>query len=128
MRKRVKKKCREREILSRLDWIINYTCGEVTGSCKRLQGLVADMRSSLSVFPVAVKDWVTDPPIHQGEYIVWFVRGTGSVRTRKYLLMGGKWTDSAGKELDMNRLKPSMWMAVPVIDPAVLEVYARREK
>lgn len=128
MKRRAKKKIREREILRQLDRMINRTCGEVTGSCKRLQGLVADMRSSLSVFPLAVKDWATDPPIHQGEYIVWFVRRGKPVQTRKYLYVDKGWLDSRGGRVDMNRLRPAMWMMVPVIDPGVIEVYARREE
>ena len=126
MRKRVKKKCRDREILQNLNWIINYTCGEVTGSCKRLQGLLSEMNSKLSRFPMVVKDWATEPPVHNGEYIIWFVRKGQDPHSRKYTYAAGKWHDSQGNEIDIRQYKPSMWLLLPTFSPDVLEVYRRR--
>lgn len=129
MRARVRKKLDERKTLQYLDELLSRTCGDVSTSCSRLRGLLAELNGSLSVFPLAVKDWITNPPIHQGEYILWFVRKDKPLRTRKYLFMGmGDWYDSKGNKVDMAKLKPAMWMMVPVISPAVLEVYKRREE
>lgn len=126
MRKRLKKKLDERKTLEQLNWIINYTCGQVTGSIDRLKGLLSEQSSILSQFPGRVKDFATDPPIHAGEYIVWFIRAGQDPQSRKYTFVGGKWFDRKGDEMDIRQYKPSMYMMLPVFSPIVIEMYRRR--
>ena len=128
MRKRQRKKldklCAETR---RLTDALTHFCGDMQTSMLRLRGLLADLTGSLSRFPQGVKDWYSCPPIHSGEYIVWFCRKEKKVQTRKYLLHQGKWLDSQNREVDMHKLRPAMWMMVPVLDPKVIEMYERRE-
>ena len=128
MRKRlIKKLDKQCADVQRLTDVLTRFCGEAQTSMKRLQGLLSEMNGSLSRFPQGVKDWYTNPPLHQGEYIVWFCRKGRKVQTRKYLHYQGRWLDSRNCEVDMHKLKPAMWMMVPVIDPGIIEMYERRD-
>lgn len=128
MKKRLRKKLdKQCAAIQRLSEMMTRFCGDMQTSTKRLQGLMAEMNGSLSRFPTVVKDWYTNPPIHSGEYIVWFCRKGHKVQTRKYMFFQGKWLDSRNCEVDMHKLRPAMWMMVPVINPGILEMYERRE-
>ena len=93
-----------------------------------LESVLNSIRSYLTRFPMKVEDWATNPPLHSGEYILWFVREGKDPQSRKYTFAAGKWYDSQGNEIDVRQYKPSMWMLLPIFDPGVLEVYRRRSQ
>lgn len=91
-----------------------------------LLSVLRDIQSYLTRFPMKVEDWETNPPIHSGEYILWFVREGKEPQSRKYTFAGGKWHDVKGNEIDVKQYRPSMWMLLPTFDSGVLEVYRRQ--
>lgn len=99
---------------------------ELQNSMIRVRYLLNDQNSILSRFPNIVKDWATDPVIHNGEYVIWFVSGKREFQTRKYTYVSGKWYTDARKEVDMRKLRPVMYQPVPVISDEVKEIYRRR--
>lgn len=129
MKKRLRKKLdKQCAAIQRLSEAMTRFCGDMQTSTKRLQGLMAEMNGSLSRFPNVVKDWATCPPIHQGEYVIWFVRKDWELESRKYTFAGGKWYGNQGEEIDIRKYKPSMWMLLPTFDPGVIEIYKRRQE
>lgn len=99
---------------------------ELQNNMIRVRYLLNDQNSILSRFPNIVKDWATDPVIHNGEYVIWFVSGEREFQTRKYTYVSGKWYTDARKEVDMRKLRPVMYQPVPVISDEVKEIYRRR--
>ena len=95
--------------------------------CQALQTMVRDIQSYLTRFPMKVEDWATNPPLHNGEYIIWFVKKDQETESRKYTFAGGKWYGNQGEEIDIRKYKPSMWMLLPTFDPGVIEIYKRRQ-
>ena len=93
-----------------------------------LQTMIREIQSYLTRFPMKVEDWATNPPLHNGEYIIWFVKKDQETESRKYTFAGGKWYSSQGAEIDIRRYKPSMWMLLPTFDPGVIEIYKRRQE
>jgi len=91
-----------------------------------LQSVLNSVRSYLTRFPMKVEDWETNPPVHSGEYILWFVREGKEPQSRKYTFARGKWHDAKGNEIDVKQYRPSMWMLLPTFDSGVLEVYRRQ--
>jgi len=96
--------------------------------CQALQSAINGIQSYLTRFPMKVEDWATNPPIHSGEYILWFIREGKEPQSRKYILAKGKWHDAKGNEIDVKQYKPSMWMLLPTFDPGVIDMYRRRDK
>ena len=94
--------------------------------CQTLQTMIRSMESYLSRFPMKVEDWATCPPLHNGEYVIWFVRKDWELESRKYTYAGGKWYGAQGEEIDIRKYHPSMWMLLPTFDPSVIEIYKRR--
>ena len=95
--------------------------------CETLRTMIRSMESYLSRFPMKVEDWATNPPLHNGEYVIWFVRKDWELESRKYTFAGGKWYGAQGEEIDIQKYHPSMWMLLPTFDPAVIEIYKRRQ-
>jgi len=95
--------------------------------CQTLQTMIRSMESYLSRFPMKVEDWATCPPLHNGEYVIWFVRKDWELESRKYTYAGGKWYGAQGEEIDIQKYHPSMWMLLPTFDPGVIEIYKRRQ-
>ncbi len=98
----------------------------VQNNMTRLKFLISDQNSQLSRFPNVVKDFATDPPIHNGEYIVWFMTKDGNFQTRKYTFVGGKWYTGEQKEVSIRKHNPAMYQMVPTIADEVKEIYRRR--
>ena len=95
--------------------------------CQTLQTMIRSTESYLSRFPMKVEDWATCPPLHNGEYVIWFVRKDWELESRKYTYAGGKWYGAQGEEIDIQKYHPSMWMLLPTFDPGVIEIYKRRQ-
>ena len=93
-----------------------------------LQTMIREIQSYLTRFPMKVEDWATNPPLHNGEYIIWFVKKDQETESRKYTFAGGKWYGNQGEEIDIRKYKPSMWMLLPTFDPGVIEIYKRRQE
>lgn len=93
-----------------------------------LQTMIREIQSYLTRFPMKVEDWATSPPLHNGEYIIWFVKKDQETESRKYTFAGGKWYGNQGEEIDIRKYKPSMWMLLPTFDPGVIEIYKRRQE
>ena len=92
-----------------------------------IQTMIRGLDSNLSRFPMKVEDWATYPPLHNGEYVIWFVRKDWELESRKYTYAGGKWYGNQGEEIDIQKYHPSMWMLLPTFDPGVIEIYKRRQ-
>lgn len=91
------------------------------------QTMIRGLDSNLSRFPMKVEDWLTHPPLHNGEYVIWFVRKDWELESRKYTYAGNKWYGAQGEEIDIQKYHPSMWMLLPTFDPSVIEIYKRRQ-
>ena len=129
MRKRLRKKINKMVgdtelITARLE----QAYSAVMTICQALTSAIRDIQSYLTRFPLKVEDWATNPPIHNGEYILWFVREGKEPQSRKYTYAAGKWHDVKGNEIDVRQYKPAMWMLLPTFDPGVLEIYRRRSQ
>ena len=128
MRKRQRKKLEKmigntEKMLESLEYLYEGTMRV----CQALQTMVRDLQSYLTRFPMKVEDWATNPPLHNGEYIIWFVKKDQGTESRKYTFAGGKWYSSQGAEIDIRKYNPSMWMLLPTFDPGVIEIYKRRQ-
>ena len=128
MRKRVRKKLEKmigntEKVTERLETVYE----SVVKVSQALQSMIGSIQSYLTRFPMKVEDWATNPPYHNGEYIVWFVKKGQEPESRKYTFTGGRWYTSQYTEIDIQKYKPSMWMLLPTFDPGVLEIYRRRQ-
>ena len=92
-----------------------------------IQTMIRGLDSNLSRFPMKVEDWATNPPLHNGEYVIWFVRKDWELESRKYTYAGNKWYGAQGEEIDIRKYHPSMWMLLPTFDPSVIQIYRRRQ-
>ena len=92
-----------------------------------IQTMIRGLDSNLSRFPMKVEDWATNPPLHNGEYVIWFVRKDWELESRKYTYAGNKWYGAQGEEIDIRKYHPSMWMLLPTFDPSVIQIYKRRQ-
>ena len=129
MRKKGKRKLRE---AVRLSHFLNDLSEEISDSANQLQTnmirlnwLVKDNTSLVSRFPQKVEDFATCPPIHDGEYLVYFVRKT-RVHLRLYRLVCGDWFDGNNKEVDIRALKPSAYLYAPRLTDDAIDLYRRR--
>lgn len=131
MRKRTKRKLQQTVKLSHflndLSEDISNSANQLQTNMIRLNWLVKENTSIVSRFPQKVEDFITHPPIHNGTYLVYFVRETG-VHLRMYRFVGGKWFDGKGREIDILRLKPSCYLYAPVLTPEAIEFYRGRLK
>lgn len=128
MRKRVRKKLEKligntEKVTERLEAVYE----SVVKITQALQSMIGSIQSYLTRFPMKVEDWATNPPLHNGEYIIWFVKKDQETESRKYTFAGGKWYGNQGEEIDIRKYKPSMWMLLPTFDPGVIEIYKRRQ-
>ena len=100
-------------------------CRELQNNMTRIAWLLKENTSLISRFPVKVEDFMTRPPIHNGQYVIWFVRKDKTV-IRFYTLKGEKWYDSQGNEVNVRSLYPSCYLQVPTLEDAVEDLYRRR--
>lgn len=129
MRKRLRKKI-DKEIgaIELIAGRLEQAHAAVLSISQALESVLNGIRSYLTRFPMKVEDWATNPPIHSGEYILWFIREGKEPQSRKYTLAKGKWHDAKGNEIDVKQYKPSMWMLLPTFDPGVIDMYRRNGK
>ena len=92
----------------------------------RITWLLKENTSLISRFPTKVEDWLTNPPIHSGQYIIYFIRKAKTI-VRMYTLAGGVWKDSQGNEVDIKALRPSLYFTVPMLADGIEDMYRRRE-
>lgn len=105
---------------------INNVIISLNNSLIRITNLLHDQHLTLTKFPLTVRDFATDPPIHAGEYIIWFIRMGVPLQSRKYVFNGSKWFDQKGDQMDIRQYKPAMWMLLPTFSEDLLEIYRRR--
>lgn len=126
-RRQRKKVMRAQELERKMDEMVSTvegSCSELQNSMIRLNYLVKEHSGLISRFPAKVEDWKTNPPIHTGRYIVYFVRKDG-VKVRLYNLVGGKWYDGMTNELNITALNPACYLMVPVLTEDAIEIYRR---
>ena len=126
LKKRMAKKQSEAYKLQLLEMSINNAIIGINNNLIRVMSLLGDQTRTLSKFPMTVRDFATDPPIHAGEYIVWFIRRGAPLQSRKYVYDGSKWFDQKGDQMDIRQYKPAMWMLLPTFSEDLLEIYRRR--
>lgn len=126
LKKRMAKRQAEMRILERMEMDMNGCIFGINNSIIRITNLLQDQTRTLSKFPMTVRDFVTDPPIHAGEYIVWFIRRGAPLQSRKYVYDGSKWFDQKGDQMDIRQYRPAMWMLLPTFSEDLLEIYRRR--
>ena len=73
-----------------------------------------------------VRDWETNPPEEDGEYIIWFIRRDKDPSSRKLVYHGGFWLDAKGEEINIGKYNPSLWMKLPTFSNEVIEYYRNR--
>ena len=131
MRKRtVKKMLREKALCIQIDNLtraIEDNCNRMQNGMVRLNWLTKENTSLISRFPIKVEDFETNPPIHNGKYLVYFVR-KDAVSVRFYSFVGGKWYDSHKNEINIKALYPSCYLQAPVLSEDAIEVYRRRAR
>jgi len=129
MRKRQRKKL-EKMVgnTERMVTALEASYSSIMTISQALQTMIREIQSYLTRFPMKVEDWATNPPLHNGEYIIWFVKKDQETESRKYTFAGGKWYGNQGEEIDIRKYKPSMWMLLPTFDPGVIEIYKRRQE
>ena len=96
-------------------------------SMTRISWLIRENTSLISRFPIKVEDFLTNPPIHNGNYLIYFVR-KDSVVVRFYTFVAGKWFDSQKNEVNMKGLYPSCYLVAPVLAADAIDVYRRRAR
>ena len=131
MRKRtVKKLLREKALCLQIDKLTNAiedNCKKMQNGMIRLNWLTNENNNLISRFPIKIEDFQTNPPIHNGGYLVYFVRKE-SIQVRFYTLVGSKWYDSRKNEVDIRSLYPSCYLQAPVLSEDAVEVYRRRAR
>ena len=80
----------------------------------------------LSPYTSEVRDWQTNPPDEDGEYIVWFIRRDKEPSSRKLKLLGGFWLDAKGEEVDIEKYHPALWMQLPTFSEELIEMFRNR--
>ena len=129
MRKRtVKKMLRQKAFALQIQGIseeLQRWANDSQNNMRRLNWLIKEQTSLISRFPIKVEDFETNPPIHNGQYLVWFVRKDG-VSVRFYSFVGGRWFDSQKNEVNIKALYPSCYLTAPVLSEDAIEVYRRR--
>ena len=73
-----------------------------------------------------VRDWETESPEEEGEYIIWFVRKDKDPSSRKLSFDGESWVDAKGEEINLGKYHPAMWMKLPTFSDEVIEFYRSR--
>lgn len=130
MNKRLAKKTTEIresiEVMERLEAQTAELAQTLQNNMTRIGWLLKENTSLISRFPIKVEDWQTNPPIHSGQYVIWFIRRSHTI-VRMYTLIGGVWKDSQGKEVDIKALRPSLYLAVPRLEDGIEDIYRRRE-
>lgn len=113
------------EVLRNLEEQTERLSRELQNNMTRIGWLLKENTSLISRFPVKVEDFMTRPPIHNGQYVIWFVRKDRTA-VRFYTLKGEKWFDSQGNEVNIRDLYPSCYLQVPVLEDSVEDLYRRR--
>ena len=98
---------------------------ELQNNMTRIGWLLKENTSLISRFPVKVEDFATRPPIHNGQYVIWFVRKDRTA-VRFYTLKGDRWFDSQNNEVNIRDLYPSCYLQVPTLEDSVEDLYRRR--
>ena len=66
-------------------------------------------------YTTAVRDWTTDPPMEDGEYIIWFKRKDKDMSSRKLVLSEGMWLDAKGEAFGVEKYHPALWLQLPAV-------------
>lgn len=131
MKKRIRKKMTDWRKISEQMRALNddvlILCKQLQDNMTRLTWLLKENTNLISRFPIKVEDFVTNPPIHNGAYLVYFVRKDG-VRVRFYTMVGSKWYDSQKNEVDIKSLYPSCYLQTPVLSEDAIDIYKRRSR
>lgn len=131
MKKRtVKKMLRTKALAIQIDNLtrtIEEQCKNMQDGMVRLNWLTKENTNLISRFPIKVEDYATNPPIHNGGYLIYFVR-KDSIQVRFYTFVGGKWFDSRKNEVNLSSLYPSCYLQAPVLSEDAVEVYRRRAR
>lgn len=131
MRKRtVKKLLKTKALALQLEYLardIESNCKKMQDGMVRLSWLTKENTNLISRFPIKVEDFATHPPIHNGNYLVYFVR-KNSIIVRFYTFVENKWFDSLKNEIDLKSLYPSCYLQCPVLSEDAIEVYRRRSQ
>ena len=102
MKKRIRKKMTDwrkiSEQMRELNDDVLILCKQLQDNMTRLTWLLKENTNLISRFPIKVEDFVTNPPIHNGAYLVYFVRKDG-VRVRFYTMVGSIWYGSQKNEV-----------------------------
>ena len=77
----------------------------------------------LSQYTSVVRDWQTDPPEEDGEYIIWFIRRDKDPSSRKLVFRDGLWLDAKGEEIGIEKYHPALWMKLPTFSDGLIEMY-----
>lgn len=114
------------EVMERLEAQTAELAQTLQNNMTRIAWLLKENTSLISRFPTKVEDWLTNPPIHSGQYIIYFIRKAKTI-VRMYTLVGGVWKDSQGQEVDIKALRPSLYFTVPMLADGIEDMYRRRE-
>jgi len=114
------------EVLKRLEAQVAEFARSVQNNNFRINWILKENTSLINLFPPKVEDWETKPPIHSGQYVIWFIRKAKTV-VRMYTYARGEWWDSQENKVDIKALKPSLYLTVPMLADGVEDVYRRRE-
>ena len=130
MNKRLAKKTDEIKttikVMERLEEHTAELAQTLQNNMTRITWLLKENTSLISRFPTKVEDWLTNPPIHSGQYVIYFIRKAKTI-VRMYTLVGGVWKDSQGQEVDIKALRPSLYFTVPMLADGIEDLYRRRE-
>ena len=114
------------EVMRKLEEQTNVLCKDLQENMTRIGWLLKENTSMISRFPVKVEDFMTHPPLHAGQYVIWFIRKAKTI-VRMYTFDGGsKWFDSLGNGVNLRSLFPSLYLQVPTLEDAVEDIYRRR--
>lgn len=130
MNKRLAKKTDEIKttikVMERLEAHTAELAQTLQANMTRIGWLLKENTSLISRFPVKVEDWLTNPPIHAGQYVIWFIRKSKTI-VRMFTYSAGVWKDSQGHDVDIKALRPSIYLTVPQLEAAIEDLYRRRE-
>ena len=76
---------------------------------------ISEIPETPDPYTTAVRDWTTEPPMEDGEYIIWFKRKNKDMSSRKLVLSGGMWLDAKGEAFSVEKYHPALWLQLPAV-------------